>query len=215
MSRRRGGEPALTAVRSIDVLAKTALLLLLSFAVIDPDAAHLRDKAAGLRAVSYPLFCLTVPLLWFLLWSDRAPFPWVADLLVTLTCFSDILGNQLDLYDQVVWFDDWMHFMNTGLLAAAVVLLTLPARAGLAALLERAVAFGATAAILWELAEFVAFLQFSPERRNAYTDTLGDLVLGLIGAVVAALMVHTVGRRVDLQPPVAAARPADAAARAS
>ena len=86
-------------------------------------------------------------------------FPWVADVLVTVTCFTDILGNRLDLYDTVVWFDDWMHFMNTGLLAAAVVLLTMPRGSSLPRVLERSLAFGATAAIAWEIGEFFAFVQ--------------------------------------------------------
>jgi hypothetical protein len=61
---------------------------------------------------------------------------------------AGILGNRMDLYDTVVWFDDWMHLMNTGLLAAAFILLTLPRQVGLGRVLERALAFGATAAIV-------------------------------------------------------------------
>jgi hypothetical protein len=38
----------------------------------------------------------------------------VPDLLITLTCFTDIMGNRMDLYDTVVWFDDWMHFSTPG-----------------------------------------------------------------------------------------------------
>ena len=89
----------------------------------------------------------------------------------------------MDLYDTVVWFDDGMHFMNTGLLAAAFILLTLPRAVGLGRVLERGLAFGATAAIVWELAEFFAFLSRSTEREFAYADTLGDLSLGTAGAV--------------------------------
>ena len=63
-------------------------------------------------------------------------FPWLPDLLITITCFTDVLGNRMDLYDTVVWFDDWMHVMNTGLLAAAVVWLTLPRDAGLGRVLD-------------------------------------------------------------------------------
>ena len=56
--------------------------------------------------------------------------------------------------------------------------------------LERALAFGATAAIAWELAEFFAFISKSTEREFAYADTLGDLSLGVAGAVVAAVVLH-------------------------
>ena len=47
------------------------------------------------------------------------------------------------------------------------------------------VGFGATTAILWELAEYAAFIHDSPELATAYTDTLGDLGLGLTGSVAA------------------------------
>jgi hypothetical protein len=131
------------------------------------------------------------------MWRDRVSFPWVSDLLVTITCFTDILGNRLDLYDTVVWFDDWMHFMNTGLLVVAVLLLTLDRGVSRLRLLERGLAFGATAAIAWELAEYAAFISTSTEKQFAYEDTLGDLGLGLLGAVVASLAVHAVWSRRD------------------
>jgi hypothetical protein len=181
--------PVPTLIRALDVAAKSGLVLMLATAVFYPEIGNLEGKAAGLRAIAYPLLSFTVPMIWYVAWRDRASFPWLADLLVTITCFTDILGNRLDLYDSVVWFDDWMHFMNTGLLAAAVILLTLHRSASYAAVLERALAFGATAAIAWELAEFFAFIRFSPERQLGYTDTLGDLTLGVIGCVVAGSVV--------------------------
>ncbi len=179
-----------TFARSANVFAKGALVLLLILALLYPDQGNLRDKAAGMRAVGYPIISFTLPFLWWTLWRERMSFPWLSDLLITLTCFSDILGNRMDLYDTVVWFDDLMHFANTGLLAAAFILLTLPRDIGFGRVLERALAFGATAAIAWELAEFFAFISRSTEREFAYADTLGDLSLGVAGAVVAAVVLH-------------------------
>lgn len=194
-------EPTPSAAHTVNVVAKAALVGLLVLAMLYPDSGNMRDKAAGLRAVGYPLMSFTVPVLWWVWWRERMSYPWLADVLVTTTCFTDVLGNRLDLYDTVVWFDDWMHFMNTGLLAAAVLLLTMPRSTGLGRLLERALAFGATAAIAWELAEYFAFISGSVERRFAYTDTLGDLGLGTVGAVVAAVVVHRAWRRADLEGP--------------
>ena len=190
-----------TLAKTANVLAKAALVLLLVFAVVYPDQAHMRDKAAGMRAIGYPLISFTVPVLWWTLWRDRISFPWLPDLLITITCFTDILGNRMDLYDTVVWFDDWMHFMNTGLLAAAFILLTLPRDVGFGRVLERSLAFGATAAIAWEVAEFFAFISRSTEREFAYADTLGDLTLGTAGAVVAAVLIHRSWRRGQLREP--------------
>lgn len=196
-------EPTPSVAHAVNVLAKAALVGLLLLAVAYPESGNMEDKAAGLRAVGYPLLSFTVPVVWWVWWRERMSYPWLADVLVTMTCFTDVLGNRLDLYDSVVWFDDWMHFMNTGLLAAAVLLLTMPRSTGLGRLLERALAFGATAAIAWELAEYVAFISGSVERRFAYTDTLGDLALGTLGTAVAAFVVHRAWRN---------AAPADAAA---
>lgn len=49
------------------------------------------------------------------------------------------------------------------------------------------VGFGAVTAILWEVAEYFAFIRRSPELDTAYTDTLGDLSLGLTGSAVAGV----------------------------
>lgn len=182
------GTPALA--KTANVAAKASLVLLLVLVLLYPDQGNLRDKAAGIRAVGYPLASFTVPVLWWSLWRDRMSFPWVPDLLITITCFTDILGNRMDLYDSVVWFDDWMHFVNTGLLAAALILLTLPRSSGRMRTVERALAFGATSAIAWELAEHFAFISRSSDRAFAYADTLGDLALGTAGAVVGGLAVH-------------------------
>lgn len=184
-----------STARAVSVSAKAGLVFLLVLAMLYPDSSNMRDKAAGLRAVGYPLLSFAVPAVWWLFWKDRVSFPWVADLMVTLTCFTDILGNRMDLYDTIVWFDDWMHFMNTGLLAAAVLLLTLHRSTPLGSVLERALAFGATGAIAWELAEYFAFINGSTERHFAYADTLGDLGLGTFGAVVAAFVVHGLWQR--------------------
>jgi hypothetical protein len=190
-----------TVATSANVFAKGALVLLLVLALLYPDQGNLRDKAAGMRAVGYPLISFTLPVLWWTLWRERMSFPWVSDLLITITCFSDILGNRMDLYDTVLWFDDLMHFANTGLLAAAVILLTLRRDVGFGRVLERALAFGATAAIAWEVAEFFAFISKSTEREFAYADTLGDLALGTAGAVVAAVVLHRSWQRGHLLDP--------------
>ena len=41
------------------------------------------------------------------------------------------------------------------------------------------VGFGAVAAILWEVGEYFAFIRHSEELATAYSDTLGDMALGL------------------------------------
>lgn len=178
-------------IRILDIMAKVVLLIMLGLALIYPDMGHMEDKASGLRAVTYPMFAFTLPAIWWLCRRDRESFPWGADLMVTMPLFTDILGNRMNLFDTVGWFDDWVHVMNPGLVTAAVILVTLPHTATLGATVERALAFGMTAAVAWEVAEYVAFISKSTEKRSAYSDTLGDLALGAVGALVAALIIHT------------------------
>lgn len=181
-------------IAASDVLAKALLALFLALVVIDPTWGNLEGKAPVARALTYPALAFAIPL-WHAFGARKRPYPWTADLLLTLTGFSDVLGNRLDLYDQVTWFDDWMHFMNVGLIAGAVLLLTVPVTAGLLPHAERALAAGMTAALAWELFEFRSFVTRSDEYQWAYADTLGDLALGWLGAAFAAAWVHASRRR--------------------
>ncbi|GAA4816337.1 hypothetical protein ACFQ0K_07885 [Nocardioides caeni] len=191
--------PAPTVIRTADVLAKGMLVLLLLMVVIDPDGSNLRNKAAEARAIGYPLLSFTIPMIWLLAWKERFSFPWLPDLMITVTCFTDILGNRMDLYDSISWFDDLMHYVNTGLIAGAVILLTLHHSASRIRVVERALAVGATAAISWEILEYVAFIHGHAERQFAYVDTLSDLGLGVLGSVTVALVIHALWQRGQLR----------------
>lgn len=57
-----------------------------------------------------------------------------------------------------------------------------------------ALGFGSTATVVWEIGEYVAFVRSSPELQTAYTNTLGDLALGAIGARLAGPIVSCARR---------------------
>jgi hypothetical protein len=50
-------------------------------------------------------------------------------------------------------------------------------------------------AILWEIGEYFAFIRNSSELATAYTDTLGDMALGLSGSALTATVAVLVLRR--------------------
>jgi hypothetical protein len=181
-------QTALSSAAVLDLLAKVILLASVVRLALDPEWGNLEGKAPLARAILYPCLGLVVPALHLVVGHGR-PFPWKADLLVTAAGFSDILGNRLDLYDRIEWFDDWIHFMNTGFIAAAALLLTTAARTPFAQLLDRAVAVGLSVSLAWEVWEYYAFVTRSAESATAYPDTIGDLVLGGLGAGVAAAVV--------------------------
>jgi hypothetical protein len=188
---RRTGPGAPAWVVVLDVGAKVLLLLALARVALGLAWGNLEGKAPGTRAVTYPMLALVVPLAHLL---RRRPgcYPWLADLLVTVPAFSDVLGNRLDLYDRVVWFDDFMHFLGTGSLSAAVVLLVGEGRAPPLRRLVVALSAGMTLALAWEVWEYFAFVARSGEAAWAYADTVGDLALGWLGAATAAVLLGAV-----------------------
>jgi hypothetical protein len=183
--------------RAADLAAKVALLGLLASALIWPDLSGIKGKAAGARLVVYPLGAVVVPLWWFVYGCRRAArrgagpsFPWTADLLVTLPWLLDLLGNRFNLFDSVSWWDDVMHLLNWFLLTAGALWAWSPPRSFSRGLVVMCgLGFGVTAAVLWELGEYAAFVRHSAELTTAYTDTLGDLALGSVGALLAGLAV--------------------------
>lgn len=183
-----GHRPVPHVLAALVVTGKVIVLLSVVRVLVDPAWANLDGKAPVARAIMYPLWAMAVPIFWVTTRRASA-FPWLADLLVTLTCFTDLLGNRLDLYDSMVWFDDWMHVMNSALVSAAFVVLTVKESAAFTEIAEAAVSLGLTASLGWELFEYATFLTRSTEWTTAYSDTIGDLVLGWLGAVLAAIVV--------------------------
>jgi hypothetical protein len=180
---------------AVDVAIKAATVVLLSWAVLNPDLPQFSGKAFTGRAIAYPIALLVLPVGWRLIGRPRGlVFPVVADALLGLPFLIDVVGNGLNLYDSVEWWDDANHLVNWAIHTAAIGLLL---RAGSWGPWTRAaLAFGwaASTAVAWELAEYGAFVPDSPEAATAYADTLGDLALGLIGGAVAAVAVSRLPR---------------------
>ena len=124
-----------------------------------------------------------------------SPYPYAVDILLVSPFLVDVIGNTLDLYDTIGWWDDLNHFVNWALLSLAVGQLLLRFRLPRFETFVIVVGVGAVAAILWELGEYVAFIRNSPELETAYEDTLGDMMLGLTGAALAGLASATLLRK--------------------
>jgi hypothetical protein len=155
------------------------------------------------RALLYPLSCVVVPVGWWLVGRRRGrrpAYPYALDILIVLPFLIDTVGNALNLYDSVSWWDDLNHLVNWAILVAAIGQLLLRLPLSPPVVFGLALGFGAVTAILWELAEYLTFIRTNPdEYRTAYTDTLGDLTLGLTGSVIAAGVTVLLGRRVSRQ----------------
>ena len=172
---------------------KLLLVGLLVFGAFS-GAQQFEGKAFGGRLLTYPLAAVVVPIIWQLRGRPQ-PYPAAVDNLLIAPFLIDVLGNAFDLYDTVEWWDDANHFVNWALLSGAFALVLVRARVARWTAVALVIGFGATSAVLWELAEYAAFIRDSPELATAYEDTLGDLALGLAGSVFAALVMTLALRR--------------------
>lgn len=173
----------------LDAAVKVGTVAVLAWAVLDPALPQFSGKAFMGRALAYPIALVILPIGWWIIGRPRVPFPVVADILFGLPFLIDVVGNALDLYDSIEWWDDANHLVNWALHTAAVGLLLRSGPWGRWTRMALAIGWAATTAVAWELAEYVAFVPDSPEAATAYADTLGDLALGLVGGVVAAIVV--------------------------
>ncbi len=161
------------------------------------DAERFRDKAMGARAVAYPLLCAVPAVLVIVArrLGRTVPWPHTADALVTLPFVLDLGGNALDLFDTLSWWDDALHFLNWALLGAALgSVLVGDLRRRRWEVAWMVAGFGAFAAVVWELAEYQSFV-LKVEAVGIYRDTVGDLVLGSSGALLAGILTALLGRR--------------------
>ena len=186
----------------LNLVLKVVLVSLLAFGAFS-GLQQFEGKAFLWRLLTYPVAALTVPLAWAV-FARRSSYPYPVDILLTLPFLVDTAGNSLDLYDTIWWWDDANHLVNWALLSGSIGALAWRNRVNPWETLAYVIGFGAVTAILWEIAEYLAFIRNSPELATAYVDTLGDLSLGLTGSTLAGLAAALVPHRqtgLALNPP--------------
>ena len=184
---RRTGLPLVVALKALTI----GLTALGAFGGLE----RFEDKAFGWRLLWYPIAVLALPVAWRWLARNR-PYPYLADALITLPFFVDVLGNVLNLYDTITWWDDVNHFANWLFLSLGLGVLLLETRFEPIVLSGFVLAFGSTLAILWELGEYLTFIRTNEDEFDtAYTDTLGDLTFAVVGALIAAGVIYAYARR--------------------
>ena len=177
----------------LNLAVKLSLVLLLAFGAFS-GLERFAGKAFGWRLVGYSIAALIVPAIWAAR-GRRSTYPFAADILFVLPFLIDTLGNALDLYDTIDWWDDANHFVNWTLLSGALAAALSRTHVRGAELFGLVVGFGGVTAILWEIGEYFAFIRKSSELATAYTDTLGDMALGLSGSTLTATIAVIVQRR--------------------
>lgn len=176
------------------ILLRVALIGLLVYAAANQDRPQFHGKAMTWRLILYPAVTLVVPALWWFWFKRRqaGSYPYGLDFLVGLPALIDIGGNTLNLYDRLRWWDDLNHLVNPVFISVALGLLLLRGPLGRLTVIALLIGAGTVIGVVWEFAEYVTFVQRSPEFNTAYEDTMGDLMLDLAGSIAGALIVGLV-----------------------
>ena len=172
---------------ALSVAAKLLLLGLLAYAMTHLDMPRFAGKAMEVRALTYPLATVLIPIGWHFMGRPR-PYPHAADLLFVSPFLVDIGGNVADLYDRFVWFDDAAHATTWLLLVLAFGALLLRLRLPAWITAGLCVGFGSVTHVLWEIAEYLLMQSGTTGLQLTYGDTIGDLALSLSGTLAAGLI---------------------------
>jgi hypothetical protein len=130
------------------------------------------------------------------------------DLAIGITTLVSAASNRLDLYETLPWWDIPAHLVTTAALAALVILLA--DRAGV--VVDRrplplgllALTVGLALSALWELGEWAGQTWLDPEILTGYADTIGDMAVGGLGALLIAPLMPMLLARSRWIPGVAA-----------
>lgn len=126
--------------------------------------------------------------------------PWF-DITVSATVLVAAASNVLDLYRTIAGWDLVVHFVCTGVIAAAGYLVLARCRVAPS---QRAAAFAKRTAIVictmlglavsavWEMVEWAGRTFVTDEIFVTYQDTIGDMAMGGLGALVAGVVVALV-----------------------
>lgn len=121
------------------------------------------------------------------------------DITFCLTLLVAAWSNVFDLYTRIAWWDLAVHFVCTGVVAAILYLLlsrlgVVPApgrQAVLGAVLLTAM-LGLAMSAIWEMVEWIGHAYISEAIFVAYDDTIADMAVGGLGALLAGFAVSYV-----------------------
>jgi hypothetical protein len=126
------------------------------------------------------------------------------DIAFGLTLLVAVWSSVLDIYITTPWWDLPVHLVTNGLCAAVLYILlqrarVLPDAAALPRPLLTTVvvttALGCALGVIWEIFEWLGHTFLDPAIFVGYTDTIGDLVWGATGSMLAGLaMTFLAGR---------------------
>jgi hypothetical protein len=170
----------------IGIFTKITFLGLIVFCIVGRQWPQFSGKGMMLRASTYPLAALAVPLFWRFKLRGR-PYPHLADAFILLPFVVDLFGNAANLFDTIRIYDDTAHFVNWIFLVSGFGILFSSFNLRRLNIAVLSLGLGCAIAILWELAEFIAQKTGTTRLFLTYEDTIGDLGLAFAGSFLGAL----------------------------
>lgn len=139
--------------------------------------------AAGLFATGHGVqgaVAMLVALAQVVAW--RSPLPQAWEIALSASALLAAISSYRDLYARIPWWDVPVHALLTGLLAVLAAVVVRRPRPG------PMLVAGAVLAVIWELLELWGHLVVDPSIDVRPIDTAGDLLSGMIGTAIAALI---------------------------
>lgn len=172
-----------------NIILKIIILLLILHALIFPELPQYQEKGMTYRIIGYPLVAFSVYIFKRFAKINK-PYPYKIDILLSLIIALDMMGNALGFYGSIEWWDDIMHFLNCTLLTPVIMLIQpIISHKNKIAYFINTLGLVAWLQIAWEVAEYITFITTSNhELMTAYRDTVGDLIFGQIGSILALII---------------------------
>lgn len=141
------------------------------------------------------VIAFTLPGLMIARFLGMKPFP---DAFLSVSLLIAAWSNVFELYTSIAWWDLVVHFMCAGGLAVLAYILlarfgAVPTPSGStftpAGGIIVTAALGLALGVLWEVIEWVGFTYITSQIYVTYEDTISDLVVGGLGALVCGFAV--------------------------
>ena len=158
---------------------------LIAFCIVGQQLARFSGKGMMLRVSTYPLAAFAVPLFWHFKLRDQ-PYPHLADAFILLPFVIDLFGNAANLFDTIRIYDDAAHFVNWIFLVSGFGILLSSFNLSRLNIAMLSLGLGCAAAVLWEIAEFIAMKTGTTRLFLTYEDTIGDLGIAFAGSSLGA-----------------------------
>lgn len=125
----------------------------------------------------------------------KISIPWLLEMFIFLALFLHVAGGVLGLYERFERWDTMTHFVSAFMLG--VVSLTIiyimhvywdGITMDIRALMIFTVIIGAFLGVIWEVIEWSSDVVFATQEQHGLDDTMKDLVMDMVGAMIAALL---------------------------